>query len=203
VGAGKTYLTSRVIDHIQDLLASSSDHAGFAFFYCNRNDENRRDPLCVLQSYVRQLSTAVGSTEHIRKKLKMVSDQARRQGSHLGFEACKTQLMDSVNEYSQTVIILDALDECDQDSRWQLMQVMGDLVSKSGRPLKVFISSRPDEDIKAQVSGKIIEIQAINNQGDIEKFVNAEIDKPRRWGPISADLRSEIVQVLCEGSEGM
>ncbi|CAI7649488.1 unnamed protein product [Penicillium bialowiezense] len=203
MGAGKTYLTSKVIDHVRGLLESSSDHAGFAFFYCNRNEENRRSPLSVLQSYVRQLSTAVGSNGHIRKKLKIVSNETRLQGSHLGFDACKTQLMESINEYSQTVIILDALDECDDYSRWQLIDVIRDLASKSDRPLKVFISSRPESDIKARFSGKNIEIQAINNQGDIEKFVNAEIDKPRRWGPISADLRSEIVQVLCEDSQGM
>ncbi|KAK4906622.1 hypothetical protein LTR66_017703, partial [Elasticomyces elasticus] len=44
---------------------------------------------------------------------------------------------------------------------------------------------------------------AINNQGDIEKFVNAEIDRPRKWGPISTDLRKLIVQVLCRNSQGM
>ncbi|KAJ5375632.1 hypothetical protein N7517_007638 [Penicillium concentricum] len=204
MGAGKTYLTSKVIDHVQGLLESSSDHAGFAFFYCNRNEENRRDPLCILQSYVRQLSTAVGNTQHIRKRLKSVTDRTRRQGSHLGFEDCKIQLADSVNEYSETVIVLDALDECNQDSRWQLIHVIKDLVSNSDRPLKVFISSRPyDDDIKTQISGRNIEIEAIDNQGDIEKFVNAEMEKPRRWGPIPADLRSKIVQVLCEDSQGM
>ncbi|KAJ6035936.1 hypothetical protein N7540_000215 [Penicillium herquei] len=204
MGAGKTYLTSKVIDHVQSLLESSLDHAGFAFFYCNRNEENRRDPLCILQSFVRQLSTPVGGTEHIRKKLKIVSHQAQRQGSHLGFGDCITQLTESINEYSETFIILDALDECNEDSRWRLIHVIKELVSKSDRPLKVFISSRPnDEDIKTQISGNNIEIQAVNNQPDIEKFVNAEIDKPRRWGPITADLRIKIVQVLCKDSKGM
>ncbi|CAI7611281.1 unnamed protein product [Penicillium crustosum] len=203
MGAGKTYLTSKVIDHVQGLLKSSSPDAGFAYFYCNRNEDERRDPLCILQSYVRQLSTAVGSTGHIRKRLQVVSDEARRQGSHLGLEACKTQLLESVNGYSQTTIILDALDECYEHSRWQLIDVIRELVSKSDRPLKVFISSRPDEDIKTQFSGKNIEIYAINNQDDIEKFVNAEIDKPRHWGPISQSLRSDIVRTLREGSQGM
>ncbi|KAJ5341455.1 hypothetical protein N7541_010579 [Penicillium brevicompactum] len=203
MGAGKTYITSKVIDHVRGLLESSSDHAGFAFFYCNRNEENRREPLCILQSYVRQLSTPVGSTERIRKSLKIVSNQTRRQASHLGLEACKTQLMESVNEYSQTVIILDALDECDDYSRWQLTDVIKGLVSESKRSVKVFISSRPENDINTQYSGKNITIQAINNQGDIEKFVNAEIDRPRKWGPISTDLRKLIVQVLCRNSQGM
>lgn len=203
VGAGKTYLTSKVIDHVQGLLKSLSPDAGFAYFYCNRNEEERRDPLSILQSCVRQLSTAVGSTGHIRKSLQVVSDKARRQGSHLGLEACKTQLLESVNGYSQTSIIIDALDECYEHSRWQLIDVIRELVSKSDRPLKVFISSRPDEYIKTQFSGKSIEIHAINNQDDIEKFVNAEIDKPRHWGPISQSLRSDIVRTVREGSQGM
>lgn len=203
MGAGKTYLTSRVIDHVHGLLGSSSPDAGFAYFYCNRNEEERRDPLCILQSYVRQLSTAIGSTGHIRKSLQVASDEARCQGSHLGLEACKAQLLESVNGYSQTTIIIDALDECYEQSRWQLIDVIQDLVSISDRPLKVFISSRPHEDIKTQFSGKNIEIHAINNQGDIEKFVNAEIDKPRQWGPISPSLRSDIVRILSEGSQGM
>lgn len=203
MGAGKTYLTSKVIDHVRDLLGSSSTDAGFAYFYCNRNEEERRDPLRIVQSYVRQLSTAVGSTGHIRKRLQAVSDEARCQGSHLGLEACKTQLLESVNGYSQTTIILDALDECYEQSRWQLIDAIRELVSKCDQPLKVFISSRPDEDIKTQFSGKNIEIQATNNQGDIEKFVNAEIDKPRHWGAISQSLRNEIVRTLSEGSQGM
>ncbi|CAI7667495.1 unnamed protein product [Penicillium discolor] len=203
MGAGKTYLTSKVIDHVQGLLKSSSPDAGFAYFYCNQNEEERRDPLSILQSCVRQLSTAVGSTGHIRKSLQVVSDEARRKGSHLGLEACKTQLLESVNGYSQTSIIIDALDECYEHSRWQLIDVIRELVSKSDRPLKVFISSRPDEYIKTQFSGKSIEIHAINNQDDIEKFVNAEIDKPRHWGPISQSLRSDIVRTLREGSQIM
>ena len=203
VGAGKTYLTSKVIDHVQGLLKSSSPDTGFAYFYCNRNEEERRDPLAILQSCVRQLSTAVGSTGHIRKRLQVISNEARRQGSHLGLEACKTQLLESVNGYFQTTIIIDALDECYEHSCWQLIDVIRDLGSKSDRPLKVFISSRPDEDIKTQFSGKNIEIHAINNQDDIEKFVNAEIDKPRHWGPISQSLRSDIVRTLREGSQGM
>lgn len=111
--------------------------------------------------------------------------------------------MESVNEYSQTVIVLDALDECDDYSRWQLTDVIKGLVSESKRSVKVFISSRPENYINTQFSGKNITIQAINNQGDIEKFVNAEIDKPRKWGPISTDLRKSIVQVLCRNSQGM
>lgn len=56
VGTGKTYLTSRVIDHIKHTLETSPHDEGFAFFYCNRSGPFMQDPLIVLRSFVRQLS---------------------------------------------------------------------------------------------------------------------------------------------------
>ncbi|KAJ5512855.1 hypothetical protein N7463_002407 [Penicillium fimorum] len=79
IGAGKTFLTSKVIDHVQDLLKVSLNHAGFAYFYCKDDEDNRRNPLCVLQSYVRQLSTIIGNPGHMRKGLRVFSDETKRQ----------------------------------------------------------------------------------------------------------------------------
>ncbi|KAK7419209.1 hypothetical protein QQZ08_010978 [Neonectria magnoliae] len=188
-GAGKTFLTSRVIDHVQAQLESSPNEEGFAYFYCSRNEEERRSPLSVLRSYVRQLSTSVRNPAHMRKPLRDFCSEARLRGSDLGLD---------------TTLILDALDECDPTSRWQLVEMMQHLVSKSEQPRKIFISSRPDDDIKRYFTSRPnVEIKATDNQRDIETFVNEEIDKPRRWGPISAPLRRDIVNMLLERSQGM
>lgn len=56
-GTGKTFLTLKVIDDIQATLEKQPNEEGFAFFYCNRNEAARRDPLSVLSAFVRQLST--------------------------------------------------------------------------------------------------------------------------------------------------
>lgn len=203
-GAGKTFLTSQVIDHVQAQLRGSPKETGFAYFYCNRNEDERRNPLSVLRSYVRQLSTSVRNPGCMRKPLQDLCREKRLRGSDLGFDACKDQLLESVNLYSQTILILDALDECDPTLRWKLVEMMQYLISKSEQPLKIFISSRPDGDIKRRFTSRPnIEIQATDNQGDIEKFVNEEIDRPRQWGPISAPLRRDIVNILLERSQGM
>ncbi|KAH7160654.1 hypothetical protein EDB81DRAFT_782712 [Dactylonectria macrodidyma] len=203
-GAGKTFLTSKIIDHTQARLEKTPNQEGFAYFYCNRNEEERRRPLSVLRSYVRQLSTTIQNPRHMRKQLQQFCSEARLKGSDLGLEVCKDQLLESVNLYSQTTIVLDALDECDPASRWQLVGMIQDLISKSERPLKVFISSRSEDDIKRHFASRpTVEIQATDNQGDIEKFVNAEIDRPRQWGPISPSLRRDIVETLFQRSQGM
>ncbi|KAK1762907.1 hypothetical protein QBC33DRAFT_460474 [Phialemonium atrogriseum] len=202
-GAGKTYLTSKVIDQI-DSLPETCNNEGFAFFYCNRNEEERRKPLSVLRSYVRQLSTAVRSPGHMRKQLRDLYRETIRNGSDLGLDACKQQLLESVNLYLKTTLVLDALDECEPELRGQLVNMIEDLLSKSERPLKVFISSRPDGDIRDRFASlPNIEIQATDNQDDIEKFVNEEIVKHRRWHRISPSLREEVVTTLLGRSGGM
>ncbi len=65
IGAGKTRLTSKVVDHIQLVLESQRNDEAFAYFYINRNDASRSSPSAALRSIARQLSaTADGSAMH-------------------------------------------------------------------------------------------------------------------------------------------
>ncbi|KAH8586045.1 hypothetical protein B0O99DRAFT_586459 [Bisporella sp. PMI_857] len=203
-GAGKTFLTSRVIDHVQSRLRSSLSKEGFAFFYCNRNEEERRKPLSVLRSYARQLSTAAGHPEKMRKKLHDSWRETTLRGSDLGFEACHEQLLESVNLYPRTTLVLDALDECEPDSRRKLVNAIKLLLSKSERPLKVFISSRPNQDIRSHfISEPNVEIQARHNEEDIRKFIDEEIINHESWRDMSPSLQEEIIKILFDRSQGM
>lgn len=140
----------------------------------------------------------------MRKQLRDLYREARLKGSDLGLELCKQQLLESVEFYPKTTLVLDALDECEPQSRWQLVKMIQDLTSKSGRLLKVFISSRPDGDIRELFASQPnITIQAADNQEDIEIFVNKEIIRHRRWNKISPLLRDEIVKTLLDRSSGM
>ena len=88
-GAGKTFLTSKVIDHVQCKLQASPSHEGFAFFYCNRNEPERRQPLSVLRSYVRQLPSteylAFSALTHLVLLRKLDTQQSRKPD---GMTAC-------------------------------------------------------------------------------------------------------------------
>jgi hypothetical protein len=203
-GFGKTFLTSKVIDHIENLLESSPNQEGFAFFYCNQTEEGSRKLLHILQSFVRQLSRAVGNPGQIRKRLRDLFYEARLNRSDLSLEICKEQLLESVNLYQKTTLVLDALDLCEPNTRLELVRVIDDLLTKSKRPLKVFISSRPECEIRAHLASRPnIEIQATDNEADMEKFVKNEINKPRRWGEISTSLRNDVVRILLRRSCGM
>jgi len=202
-GVGKTFLTSKVIEHTRRRLRCSANPEGFAFFYCNRNDEERRQPLSVLRSYVRQLSTTPERPERIRKQLQEQCSELRRNGANLGLSDCSEQLLQSVDLYPKTTLVLDALDECDQSSRRQIVKAI-ELLLDSSSLVKIFISSRPDGDIRNRFCNiPSIEIRATDNEEDIKKFVRTEMAEHSSWKMFSQDLQRDVIEVLFSKSQGM
>ncbi|KAI3009640.1 hypothetical protein CBS147346_1978 [Aspergillus niger] len=185
-GVGKTFLTSRVIDHVQDTLTRVPNDEGFAYFYCNRTEDNRTRPLAVAQSYVRQLSASASKSKD------------------LDFKRCRTLLTESLNLYPRTTLVLDAFDECDPASRGDLLQLFQDLLSSSTRPVKLFIASRPDGDVQQQVrSHPNIDIQATDNHQDIQAYISQEMLKLIEKNSAFGELQATIELTLSDKSQGM
>ncbi|KAK0616623.1 hypothetical protein B0T14DRAFT_250364 [Immersiella caudata] len=201
-GTGKTFLTSKIVDHIQSRPQSSVTRDGFAYFYCKRNEKDREDHLSILRSYVRQLSTSLGKPGYIRKQLGHVRREARRKGwSGLSLQSCQDQLLESVDVYATTTLVLDALDECDPTALDQFITTIEGLLSQTSNILRVFIASRPDAEIRRQFSSRPnIEIQAKDNKADIQKFLDKSVVKKESWPPL---LPGVIKDALLQHSDGM
>lgn len=115
-------------------------------------------------------------------------------------------LLDLAGKYPQITLIVDALDECERKTRIRFVNVLDNLVLKSPMPVKIFISSRPDRDIKDRFAGgPNVEIRATDNRGDIEKFVDYEIhNSPQYWrDQVGLGLMQTICGILVEKSQGM
>ncbi|EHK26678.1 uncharacterized protein TRIVIDRAFT_141868 [Trichoderma virens Gv29-8] len=212
VGMGKSFLASKVIDRFRVKTSAGDDHEadsdhGLAFFYCNRGQIDLQDPLLALQSFVRQLATCPRYSKMVRKSLIKLYRENRKNGLKLGFDACNKQLLESVNLYPQTVIILDGLDECDATSRDKLITILANLIKDAQHPVKIFISSRREQDIvKLLPAESVIRIDASDNRDDIQKFVEERMEEMERrgfWGSIPETLKSDIKTTLCKGSDGM
>lgn len=207
-GSGKTKLVSKLIDNINEALEQRPNDEAFAYFYCDRNQDDRRDPELILNSLVRQLS--VVQDEHSLQRLVcQLFQKERRNGfasGKLEFEQSQTLLAQLIQIYPQVTLIVDALDECDVHTRFKLIGALDALVKESPSLLKVFISSRPDRDIKHRFeSGPNKEIRATDNRDDIAKYVEDKLAaSPGYWQQqLSPVLRTEICEVLVDKSEGM
>lgn len=117
---------------------------------------------------------------------------------------CKELILEFLNIYPKTTLILDALDECKKEKRRDLIEMFDYFLAHASRPVKIFISSRPDGDIRERFKNLAnIEIQATDNHGDISRFVETEIMKHRRWKNMSPELQREIIETLQARSQGM
>ena len=108
-----------------------------------------------------------------------------------------TILLNLISTYPHTYFIVDALDECDKETRNRVIDILNFFVLESPNPVKILISSRPDQDIVYRFGhGPNVEIRATDNHDDIVKFVNQEIrESPPHWRERVDD---ELKRVICE-----
>lgn len=107
------------------------------------------------------------------------------------------------------IIFIDALDECDPLRRHELLEALDTIITQSENLVKVFVSSRDDNDIVYRLENSPnVYISASDNEEDIIQFVHQEVESTIRnrrllAGLVSEDLRSKIETVLIAGAQGM
>ena len=101
---------------------------------------------------------------------------------------------------------MDALDECDETTRSDLIKILYKFGEESVKPIKIFISSRHDRDIKYLLeNGLNLEITTTDNQEDIATFVRNKLaTSPQYWQElIDVELKEQILETLVNKSQEM
>ncbi|PTB72391.1 ankyrin [Trichoderma longibrachiatum ATCC 18648] len=191
VGTGKTHLTSKVIDHVKQTLKPSQHDEGFAYFYCQRSGSSMQDPMDVLKSFVRQLA---GKAFDERGLIR----------SSLIKRYCKDLILDSFDMYPKTTIVLDALDESDISTH-NLGSILVELMVKSKKPVKIFISTRPDREYLEGLfrDSRIITVDASNQKEDIERYLHEKLYLSPFFQRRNQEIQAEIRDVFATKSRGM
>lgn len=134
--------------------SSASNTSPIAFFYCARSsaEPERAKPVEVLKALLRQLASSKPdipicepvATEYKARKRKADDDCSKLK--QLNVSDC-TRLILQLTEHRPAVILIDALDECEEDARHELLEALDEIVQKSTEIVKIFVSSRDDIDI--------------------------------------------------------
>jgi len=114
-------------------------------------------------------------------------------------------------ENSPATIIIDALDECIPDRRYQLLDTIDEVLGKESiKQVKIVVSSRENyEDISRRLDKPSnFSIDAGNNKSDIERFVQLEVARSIEGarllnGTVSPELRETLINTLTDGAQGM
>lgn len=209
-----THGRSLVIDDLSS--AASARLEPLAFFYCARNPSESargdcRDIVCCLLRQLLYLESSLPIEESpIMTSLRDTYNKLKKSGLRkLPLSEATQRIIELTETYPGIVIIIDAIEECDSKARWELLDTLEVIFSRSENPVKVFLSSRSHEDIASQLQDwpKIL-IKKDDNAKDIERFIDHQVKQAitsRRIlrGRISDELNEHLVATLTKGAQGM
>ena len=134
----------------------------------------------------------------------------RTAGSIDGEEATDI-LLQGISDRPITYIFIDALDECDRETRDVLIESIEKILTESSSLVKIFLTSRNDRpDLTSALKHyPEVRIDASSNGADIDSYVRegvGEAIRKRRLLPtegVTDDLRLKIEESLGHGAQGM
>ena len=206
-------LRSIVIEDAIQTFNAGQSHAP-AYFYASRNpaEPTRSDPDRIFASIARQLSSHRPGLPLLNPTVELYREKEAQ-----GFASGPVKLLEScdliirlIDSYPMTVIVIDALDECDPEKREKLFEALEKIFEEAPGLVKVFVSSRNDQGIVYELRNyPNLAINSDRNGDDIKTFVMTEtkrLIKKRKLlqhSKCKDEMEALIIREVCNGATGM
>jgi hypothetical protein len=198
-GAGKTVLSSTIIENLQ---ASQMAVRTTLYFYFTFNNASKQSLQSMLRSLVYQLYTNVPATQELVHATKDSSSPTP------SIATLSSLFKDMMRRVGSAKIVLDALDECPQKGGRQLIDWV-----KTCRTwevdLRILVTSRYEDHIRSQFlnwadSSEILELDAEHMENDIASYIHSAVREHSglgRWKK-REDVQNEIEEGLAQKADG-
>ncbi|KAH7389091.1 hypothetical protein BKA64DRAFT_711194 [Cadophora sp. MPI-SDFR-AT-0126] len=203
-GAGKSVLSSIVLDHISNLELEDPETCVIFAYYSYQTPE-RHSLAKLLGSLIRQLACKLKELpEDILKFFQTCYRDAKSPRSY----DLEIYFFNLLRKFpSQAIIVFDGLDECESSSREDVLAFIARLAKEQSSLVKVFVTSRRDEDIKDTFDGcPVVEIDSELVNDDIKVFLRDEIERriqDKKLKLRNLDLKDAILDAISSKSNGM
>ncbi|KAF8463349.1 hypothetical protein BDZ91DRAFT_661368, partial [Kalaharituber pfeilii] len=203
-GAGKTVIASLVIDHISITFSSRSPLIGIIFLYCDYRDKQEQTLVHILGSFVKQLAlqcthAGIQLPEVVRSTYKTAQKSQIRLDCGTGINLIKSFLQ----ELCSTFILIDALDELQDTTRTNLLQVIDDIIQLKTN-LQIFFTSRPhvQEEVNHYLSIEMKTLTIVAHEEDIRTYLVHKIQSDNK-DAMNDQLSREILEIIPKKAAGM
>lgn len=226
-GCGKTTLAAHVSqwvasdtrftlseDQTQDQRTNSSPYVVLKFFYQKANQENAGNATVSLRSIITQLLDKFPTL--ISVAFQRYESLSTRGSVHWTWESLWDiflEMLEKVPTGFTICLILDAIDECDKESRQTLLDLVriladgGPLRPRSASPtprLKILLTSRPDDHIFDELAQfNSLEIKGSDTSLDMSNFINSWIASFSQRRHLTMDVTRRIGHFIHGNAQGM
>jgi hypothetical protein len=196
-GAGKTVISSLVIDHLNEKFAGQN--VGAVFFYCDFHNPQSQSAVNIVASLLKQSALLKSS---VMESVTRLYEKHKREETYPDISELETAFLSASQDFRRMFLVIDALDECDIDThRESLLKVLEKLGTSS---LRIFLTSRPHPDDIRELFQDSPQITIEASVEDIERYVRATIEESGKAARIMGnDLKEEAISRIRDKAQGM
>ena len=169
-GAGKTILTSIVVDHLCSKYRTDFS-VSIVYLYCNFRQQQQQKPKDLLLSLLKQL---VQRQAPVPESVKTLYKYHNRERTRPSFSEILEALKLVAAQYSRALIIVDALDECgiSDSERQKFLLAIFNLQDKT--KANIFATSRINDNIAKLFKGAL-SLQIRASDKDVESYLDGQM----------------------------
>ncbi|KAJ4124794.1 hypothetical protein NW765_014322 [Fusarium oxysporum] len=207
-GKGKTMLAIYITEVLQPLVDAANDT--LLYYFCSNRDKNRNTALTIMRGILHQwIDMHPHLAKHIKNSFEGTDTTKYTISSFTSLWRVFLALLPQSTS-SQVICVLDGLDECEKESLRQLLDAVGNHLSKAGEQprtrLKLIILSRPQPAILENKLGhfKQIQLDSPDTQisHDVEKYIFAKVDELASEQNLSDEMVAQVQHNLLAGADG-
>ncbi|KAL2814424.1 hypothetical protein BJX63DRAFT_442496 [Aspergillus granulosus] len=185
-GAGKTMMSSIVVDSLRKEFPDDGSETGIACLFCSYKKQNEQTSAHLMANIVKQL---IQDRFELPSKVKSLYDIHTRRDTRPSVSDLRMALQRVIESYSRVFLVIDALDECAGPVRAELLQEIFHLQKKTG--VNLFATSRHNPDIKHLFKESTsLEIRASSR--DLERYLDGRMSRLSACVLRNPDLRHRI-----------
>jgi Cdc6-like AAA superfamily ATPase len=199
-GAGKTMMSSIIVDHLQAQFDSDAD-IGIAYIFCSYQPQQEQKPEDLLSSLLKQLTQ---DQPGVPTDVRNLYERHNPKGSPPSFDEIARVLHTIVQSYSRVFIIIDALDEYYVSSKNGYEILLSEIFKLRDQvQVNIFATSRPIAEIIAQFDGCVSkEIRAQDE--DILRYIDGRMHQLLRSRTlVNTDVQGAIRSSIRRAADGM
>ena len=194
---------------VEDCLnrAVTSQEKNLAFFYCSHEDPKRRQPVWILRSILAQLACPAADvaapmlwTELYNKSKKSPDGDDKT----LAVDECVTLLRRVISQGGGTVIVIDALDECEDPDK--LLEYLKDVEDDNSGKTRLFFSSRMHVAVSKTYESCLSVFTPGGNEADLGYYIWNEVKNRKTRRLLDGkrpDLETRLIETLSSQAQGM
>ena len=187
--------SSLVVDRLCD--RAKEQNTAVACFYVDFAAREEQSPTNILGALLKQI---VGGLEEIPDEIKVTFQDYKKVIGGRGLRVPEiVEMLQTVTSLRPTFICVDALDECAERHRPEVLDSLRQVLRKSPNT-RIFLTGR--QHIQGQIArclgGKVVILSVKPNDEDIAAYIRMRLSKDTSLDAMDSGLEGEIIKSIAE-----